>query len=222
MNSAEPSFESVWEARETIVYPSLFGPASRGIFALTARQFTGAFGQSEVDPRWLHHGVFEFGPTPQRSSWIYVTSGTSNPWEQVPSEYSMAGVSGLGTELVLEAASQSDWAIGVLAHLLAYNILLAHGRFGDFEPLRLGARVPLGGPVSGDARCALTFVAVAEATHYQSTFHLDSGRVKLLHLVGITEPEWLFAREWGTEALIDLLRTSGAFPVTDPSRDSAV
>jgi hypothetical protein len=60
--------EDVWRIREEEVYPALFGPRVRGIFPLQREMFTGQFGQSKVDPRWLHYGVFEFAPTETRHS----------------------------------------------------------------------------------------------------------------------------------------------------------
>ena len=92
MNAPDRSLEGVWEHREEVVYPQIFGPLSRGTFALTPKQFAGPFCCTEIDPRWLHYGVLEYGPTSARSSWIYVTSGASNPWEQDPDEYSSAEV----------------------------------------------------------------------------------------------------------------------------------
>jgi hypothetical protein len=217
-----PSLESVWQQREEVVYPSHFGPVSRGIFALTIDLFTDAFGQSEVDPRWLHHGVFEFAPTASRSSWLYATSGASNPWEQEPSDFDASDFSGIGTELVLESPSQGQWAIDVLARLLAYNILLAHGRFGEVDPLDYGARIPLGGPINGASTSALRFVAIGRADHYAASFSLASGAVYLLQVVGISESERDYAKVNGTTALIGLLRGAGAFPITDPMRASVV
>ena len=136
---SKPSLEVVWEHREEGVYPVLFGRASSGIFVLSIELFTETFRQTEVDPRWLHHGVFEYGPSMQRDTWLYVTSGTSNPWEQEPGDYDPDGYSGIGTELVLEVPRQSQWAVDCLSRLLAYNIPLAHGRFGDAQPLDYGA-----------------------------------------------------------------------------------
>lgn len=215
------SLEAVWEQREAAVYPRLFGPLSRGTFVLSAELFAEVFGQSEVDPRWLHHGVLEFGPSPTRSTWVYVTSGTSNPWEQEPSEYNHDANSGIGTELVLEVLAQADWAVGCLHKLLAYNILLAHGRFGDAGPLDYGARVPLGGAINGDAGCQLRFVFIAEPRSFPSSFQLDSGRVDLLQIVGITEAERDLAKAEGSEALLALLEKLGTNQVTDPGRRSA-
>ncbi len=77
--------EEIWGIREEEIYPKLFGPVSRGIFPLTHELFS-RFGGAEVDPRWLFLGVFEFAPTPERASWLYVTSGYSNPSEDDPHE----------------------------------------------------------------------------------------------------------------------------------------
>jgi hypothetical protein len=215
------SLETVWEQREAAVYPELFGPLSRGIFVLSSEMFTQVFRQSEIDPRWLHHGVLEFGPTPTRSSWLYVTSGTSNPWDQDPAEYDLDAYSGLGSELVLEVPHQANWAIACLQKLLAYNILLAHGRFGGAEPLDYGDRLPLGGSIDGEATSLIRFVVVAKPSHFPSSFSLDSGQVDLLQLVGITEGERDFAKHEGHDALVERLRVRGAFPLTDPERASS-
>lgn len=83
--------ERVWKIREEEVYPALFGAVSRGIFPLTQQLFADRFGQADIDPRWLFHGVFEFAPTANRPSWLYVTSGYSNPWEQEATEYDPEG-----------------------------------------------------------------------------------------------------------------------------------
>jgi hypothetical protein len=221
-SSSEPSLESVWEHREESVFPSLFGQVTRGIFTLNAELFSQTFKQESVDPRWLHYGVFEFGPTSTRGSWLYATSGFSNPWEQEPSEYASSEFSGFGSELVLEVPSQSDWAIRALRQLLAYDILLAHGRLGEFGPLCFGARVPLGGPINRDDSSKISYVAIGTAAHYEPVFKLDSGQVDLLHVVGITASEREWAKQHGTEKLLAILAEQGAFPVTDPSRDAVV
>ena len=217
-----PPLETVWEDREERVYRNLFGQVSRGIFALSAELFTGTFKQTDIDPRWLHHGVFEFAPTEERRTWLYVTSGTSNPWDQTPEDYDPAVHSGIGTELVLETTEQAEWAIECLSKLLAYNILLAHGRFGAAEPLDYGSRVPLGGPIDGDAGSPIRFTVIAEPVNFASSFQLASGRVDLLEVIGITEAERDYAKAEGTEPLIARLKERGGFPHTNPSRNSAV
>jgi len=49
---------------------------------------------------------------------------------------------------------------------------------------------------------------------------LESGSFELLRVVGITDKEAAFARSNGGDALLDLLRSQSAFPVTDPARCS--
>lgn len=159
------ALEEVWEQREEVVYPRLFGPKARGIFVLDIDLFLKTFKQESVDPRWLHYGVLEHGPT-ERGTYMHVTSGASNPWEVEPEDYAKQEFSGFGTELVLEVAQSGDWPILVLQRLLAFNILLVHGRYGESPPLDYGHRVPLGGSlVQGSA---LTHLLIALPDTYEA------------------------------------------------------
>jgi len=64
----------------------------------------------------------------------------------------------------------------------------------------------------------LTHVLIAPPESYGAQFSLASGKVDLLHVVGITEKERDYAKTNGSEALLKLLKIHGAFPVTDPNR----
>ena len=209
------ALEDVWEHREEVIYPQLFGPKARGIFVLDFNLFTHTFKQADVDPRWLHYGVLEHGPT-DRGTYHYVTSGGSNPWENEPENYAKQEFSGFGTELVLETPESADWPIVVLQRLLAFNILLVYGRYGGSKPLDYWHRVPLGGPITRNS--ALHHLLIVPPNSYTSQFSLASGKVDLLHVVGITEKERDYAKANGSEALLRLLKERGAFPVTDPDR----
>jgi Suppressor of fused protein (SUFU) len=209
------ALEDVWEHREEVIYPRLFGSKARGIFVLDFDLFTNTFKQENVDPRWLHYGVLEHGPT-DRGTYHYVTSGASNPWEVEPEDYSKQEFSGFGTELVLETLESAEWPIVVLQRVLAFNILLAHGRYGDSKPLDYWHRVPLGGSITRDS--VLHHVLIAPPNSYSAQFSLSSGKVDLLHVVGITEKEREYAKTNGSEALLKLLKERDAFPVTDPDR----
>jgi len=209
------SLEEVWEHREEVVYPRLFGPKARGIFVLDFDLFLKTFKQESVDPRWVHYGVLEHGPT-NRGTYIYVTSGASNPWEVGPEDYAKQEFSGFGTELAIETQRSADWPIIVLQRLLAFNILLVHGRYGETKPLDYWHRVPIGGPMVKDS--ALTHLLIAPPESYEAQFSLASGKVDLLHVVGITERERDFAKTNGSPALLELLKSGGAFPITDPNR----
>ena len=210
------SLEAVWEEREERLYPALFGKPSRGIFPVSMETFTETLEQSEVDPRWLHLGVFEFAPTTERASWLYATSGGSTPWETEPEHYDQNAFSWLGVEFVVEVPEQADWPVRLLNKVLAYHLLLCVGRLNG-TPLDYGHRLPTG-PVNGVPGCALTVVAVAKPGHYPSRQVLASGKFDFLHLVGISERERDWAKQASTLALIERLARAGAFPVTNPAR----
>jgi len=212
------SLEEVWAYREDTLYPALFGDLSRGIFPLEREMFENVFDQDEVDPRWLFLGVFEYKPTPARPSWLYVTSGASNPWDTEPADYSPDGYSGLGVEFVIEVPEQANWPIQILHRLLGYHVLASHGRFGDAPPFAYGSRIPANSTVDGSDDSALRFFAIAKPDHYSASGQLDSGRFDFLHVAGITESERDYARTTSTSDLIEKLAKSGAFPVTRPAR----
>lgn len=208
-------FERVWEYREETLYPQLFGDARRGIFVIPHELFAKTFGQPDIDPRCLHYGVFEYAPASSRSSWLYVTSGMSTPWDAEAGESS--AVSGLGYEFVFESDVQGDWAIRRIWQLMAYQILLSHGRYPGREPLGVFDRLPLRSPIwSEDSD--LQYLMIAPADPSTGSQRLESGSFDLWRIVGITEAEAAFARAHGGDALLAQLHTAGAFPVTDPAR----
>ena len=214
------SLEEVWAYREETLYPQLFGEKHNGIFVLDHDDFT-SLGAENIDPRWLHLGVFEFEPTPARNSWLYVTSGGSTPWETEPADYNPEEYSWLGSELVIEVPSQpqDQWPIKLLRRLLAYNVLLAHGRFGEDKPVfDYGDRIPIGDVIREKGAIGLRCVVLAEPKHYPATAQLASGQFDFLHAVGITDSEKDWARAHSSEALLRLLQVHGGFPVTDPRR----
>jgi len=216
------SLEAVWAYREETLYPALFGSTRRGIFTLDQAFFAQVFGEERVDPRWLFLGVFEFAPTAQRPSWLYVTSGMSNPWETEARDYRLDETSWLGVEFVLETPVQADWPIHALRRLMAYHLLLCHGRLGDNPPLAAGHRVPAGGTVDGSKDSALTVFAFVQPEHYPAQAALASGKFDFLHVVGITEGERELAWQSSTAELVARLAGHGAFPVTDPRRRDLV
>ena len=212
------ALEEVWRQREEEIYPQLFGSSAECIFVLSSNLFTETFQQSSIDPRWLHYGVQEFPPAAQRNSWLYVSSGASNPWELEPEAFSQDEYSGFGSELVLETATRSQWAILMVQRMLAFNILLSHGRYGASPPLDVGHRIPLRGPITGESH--LQNLVVGTASHYAHSFALPSGKVDLLHLVGATDREIAYAKQNGSDKLLIKLAAAGYFPITDPARSS--
>jgi|GEM_PF-566989 len=215
-DSWEQWFKRVWANREDTLYPTLFGPKSVGIFALPATMLTETFQQPNIDPRWLHYGVFQYAPTPTRSSWLYVTSGMSNAWnEERPDP---TGVSGLGCEFIFETTEAGQWPILRLLHVMAFQILVCHGRYPGRPSLNEFDRIPLRCAIDGrDSR--LRSVMLAPSPHGGKQ-QLESGTFDFLQVVGITEEEALFARQEGGPKLLERLAAAQAFPVTDPMRSS--
>jgi len=214
--------EEVWRIREEDVYPALFGPCARGIFPLQMEIFTGQFGQTKVDPRWLHYGVLEFAPTETRNSWLYVTSGHSNPWEQSHEQFDGDGESGAGVEFTLAATEAGDWAIQTLQSMLAFDILLCAGRYPGREYIGLNDRIPLRAPLNGNPSCVLRNLVMTEPEDIPSEFQLPSGKVLLTSFTAISDAELNEAKQSGSASLIDRLRVAGFHPVNDPHRQSLV
>lgn len=208
-------FEQAWAFREDTIYPSLFGPSREGIFVLDGSLFTKVFQQDSFDPRWLFYGVFQFSPTPDRSSWLYVSSGLSNAWEaDSPNTESL---SGLGSEFLFESPTQSGWAITLLQRMIAFQILLAAGRFPGKGLLGIGDRIPLRSPLDGK-NSKLTWLLLTETLNFSGLYQLPSGGFRFTEFVGITEDEAEYGRANGSNELSRTLLAHKALPVTDPGR----
>lgn len=204
--------EAAWKQREEDVYPDIFDGAGIGIYPLTQEVFEQYFNCQQVDPRWLHYGVFKFPPNDKYPSWRYVSSGMSNPWEcKEPQEYS-----GLGVEFMVEADEDADWPILILFYMTAFNLLLSIGHFGNKPLLDVGDRVSLAIPPN------LSHVLFVRPKEYPSSFQLKSGEADLLQVVGITEQEYDLAKEQGSFKLIQRL-SSAKLPFSiNPDRPSIV
>jgi hypothetical protein len=213
--------EEIWRIREEDVYPELFGSESRGIFTLTPELFQTRFRQSQIDPTWLFYGVIEFAPTSSRPCWLHVTSGHSNPWDWDEGQSAQpAEFSGAGVEFLFASTEQGNWAIGYLQNMLAYELLLNAGRFPDRNSINAEDRIPLNSPINGKSDCALRNAIVSTPEAFPSGFVLPSGRVEFLTFTGVTDDEISFAKANSTAALIERLQAAGAYPVSDPARQS--
>lgn len=218
-NEWQKWFEGVWQYREEELYPSLFGPKSKGIFTFPADIFATTFKQESFDPRWLHYGVFEFEPTPARNSWLYVTSGMSNDWEA--KEPDSKTMSGMGCEFVMETPQSVQWAIFRLLHVMAFQILLCHGCYPGREPLGDYDRLPLRSSIRPEPS-ALTFLMLAPPAGFPRRAQLESGPFDFYHVIGITEAEATYARSHDGLKLVEILTTHNAFPISNPDRQSVV
>lgn len=216
---AAVDFEEVWRVREEEVYPRLFGRSDGRIAVLNQEVFS-RFGPQEIDPRWLTMGVMEFAPTPDRPTWLYVTSGYSNPWNDDPADYDVDGKSGAGVEFTLATVEQADWAIQTLQSMLAFDLLLAADRFPGSPCLSRHDRIPLHGPIDGRPECLVRNLIMVEPDGFAQEFGLPSGVVILEMFIGVTDAEAALARTLGADELLERLRAAGHFPGTDSRRAS--
>lgn len=201
--------ERVWEEREEKRYPALFGPGGEGIFPLTPETFA-PFGEAGApDPRWLSVGIFRFAPTPGRATWLHVSSGLSNDWED-------EGYPGLGHELIVETPWRDDAAIRLLQGLVVYDLLIAHGRFGEPRVLEPGSRI--NASFDFGERGGVAGVLAIQDDRFAGGFRGETGEVVLLSCVGITSGELDFARANSSADLRQRLAEAGVGAVTDPAR----
>ena len=203
--------EQAWEEREATVYPDLFGETEIGIYPLNHEIFSKNFNQNEIDPTWLHYGVMKYPPQEKHKSWVYITSGMSNPWEAASEEE----WSGLGMEFLLEAPDDSDTNILILLNLLAYNILLSCGIYGETPILDLGDRVPV------KIEPNLTHLILSKPLKFPEQVKLVSGPFDILQVVGVTQSEWEFAKENSSEETVRKIANSHDF-IINPNRESVV
>ncbi|MCA8966764.1 MAG: suppressor of fused domain protein [Planctomycetes bacterium] len=211
-------FEQVWTEREEKVYRSIFGDLGGGVL-IAGESVYARFGKAPHSG-WFNHGVFACPPNPERETWLYVTSGLSNPWNLQAPGRDPSGFSGVGFELVVESAQEADWAPPLLHNLMAYELLVAVGSYEGAELFEYGNRIPLQGSITPSFDSAIRWLLVEQPKHYPSAFELPSGRVDFFHLVGATDAEVEFARQTSQDMLVGLLRKQGVHPRTDADRVS--
>lgn len=211
-------FEQVWTTREETVYRALFGELGAGVYPAGPRVFE-RFGK-QPHPGWLNHGVFACPPHGERKSWLYVTSGLSNPWNLGAPGRDPSGFSGLGFELVVQTPEPADWAVPLLHNLMAYELLVAIGSYEGAELLEYGNRVPLQASITPSFDSAIRWLLVGQPQDHAPSFDLPSGRVDLFLLVGATDAEVEFARQTNQDTLVALLQKEGVWPCTDAQRSS--
>ena len=211
--------ESAWEHREEILYKGLFGDLGPGIYPLPIEIFSDAF-KASCDPRWLTIGVFECPPHGERKTWTYVSSGLSNPWEEEGPPANPEEPSGLGVEYVFNTPSRAGWAIKLVQHVVAYELLISAGQITGRDAIYLGDRIPVQILDAQDRPSAIQMVMVAEPCFVAADHSLPSGALQLVQLVGITAQEATFCRANDVAALIEKLRGADYYDVTDPWRSS--
>ena len=101
--------------------------------------------------------------------------------------------------------------------MVAFQLLLAAGRFPGKGLLNFCQRVPLRSPIDGEDS-KLTWVLLAPTVEFSAVEQLPSGRFQFIQFVGITEPEAEFAPTLSSEELLKLLVAYRTSSFTDPAR----
>ena len=212
-------YEDCWADRDEVEYPKLFGAISEEVFTLEQTGALEAWMESdlaqvqELDPNWGPMGVRVAPPSEQFPYWSYVTSGLSNPFTLAPGvEVDPEGPSGIGYEMVIHTPEEAKWPVLRLLDMMAYNLVC-------MRAFAMGHRYPVEGTLDGSPECKLNgFVFVtdpARPTHFQ----LESGKVQLLTLVGVTKNEMAFSRSNGMERLMAKLVAAGTGYITHTTRE---
>jgi Suppressor of fused protein (SUFU) len=159
--------------------------------------------------------VLAYAPNEQRSHWLYVTSGLSNPWFQEEA----GEVSGFGCELMVKSAVAARWPLRLLRRL-SYYILSYSGTLSPGVILNM--QTPLA--VRADGGLNNIFVWYADEAP-DCLYQLPSGVFGMFCTVGITEDECQFAEsidEYGCWSIQQVLRHAGLGQITDPQRSSVM
>jgi Suppressor of fused protein (SUFU) len=212
-------FEKAWEEREEIHYRRLFGDLGAGIYCVPIAVYANVFKQA-CDPRWLHSGVFESKPGEKHDTWAYVTSGLSNAWDaEMPDA---DGYSGIGCEFYIELEEESKWIIPILHRMIAFQTLLAAGKFPGKGLLNFGDRIPLRQPMKPDSQTKLTTLLLVQNSRYKNEIKIGTGKFDLMMFVGISDHEAEFARSHSSKELGELLIQKTRFPITQLNRAEVV
>jgi len=194
-------FENAWKIREEQIYPALFGTVQTQIYTLTESMFA-HIGSRHIDPRWLTNGVLI--AQSQNNSWIYLSSGLSNPWGQQDTHDQDKQISGIGFELWLESKQHDPRFIKYLQWVIIWQLLIATGVID--EPLiDIGDRIVL--PETYTQGVKDYALLVNQTSDARRQFLLPSGKVDLLQLIPINSQEAQIATEQGGHFLIEQLKT---------------
>jgi len=176
--------------------------------------------ERQLKAAWPHGGVLRHPPDEDRPDWRYVTHGLAHPRRPDAAERFLIDderPSGRGIELVMSTEVDVDWAPKLLMSLVRYLVMRPDAK--TILPLD---RMPAGGPVDGRQECELRYLLARRPRGYESELILPGGLCDLVHLVGITAPEFDHARQLpagaGSAALVLVLDVVGIGCITDPNR----
>jgi photosystem II stability/assembly factor-like uncharacterized protein len=147
----------------------------------------------------------------------FVTYGFTDLFEK---ETQDLDESGFGFELSLRLRRAPDetvvptWALNFLQNLARYV-------FGTGNRFDAGHKMGLNGPIALGQHTNLTAILFAHDPELDE-IHSPFGRAHFLEVVGITDDEYRLIQDWSTSGLVEILRKSLPFLITDLTRGSVL
>lgn len=173
----------------------------------------------ELAEAWPGGGFHRYAPRGERTSWLFVSHGLSQPFEESDVDAVQddpEALSGLGLEYVIASPEgDAEWPLDLLFGLVRHVLLDDDAPL--LEPGRLLAcKTPIGD------RGALRHVLATLSPEYEIDLLLPAGHCLLVHLVGVTDGEAARASAepdlLGSLVLERVLYAYGVGGVTDPDR----
>ena len=215
----EDWFEKAVAERDKKVYVDNFGETPSQIYPLPDDAFDDENFEHSEDPSLLLNFVVEYAPNANRKSWLYVSSGLSNPIVDTDNK-SSSEFSGLGFELIIETPEKANWPVQVLHEIMVSQILVSFG-VGESELLDFHMIFPGIQEVLGKSKiCSLVIVEPETSFSYAKGFELSSGVVDFFVLFGITKEEEDLLCNNDVIDIIDAFLEQTSFPVIDAKRES--
>lgn len=195
--------------RELGIYQSMFGDSVEGKIALPTPELIAAL-SGEFDERWTHVGVLRYSPTRDRTCWLYVTSGLTNPWhlDFLDAGEPAGDISGLGFELLILTAIDLEWAIRLLVRLSVYQLGVYYGNVTG-QPISPGQRIPRAPLGIEQTPPWLTGFITGTPTRFPTEFRLATGSGRLIQLCGITTDEFAWSTQVGVPEVFSFLDAQG-------------
>lgn len=213
-------FDGIMFHRETVLYPQFFG-AQPSEFYSFPENLVSKDGVDLLEESGMSLNlVMEFGPNEKRKSWLYVTSGMSNPVGETPDKIDINDFSGIGFEMIIETPEKCKWPVNIL-HTIMFSQCLISACLVEGELIEYNDIFPIQKDSIADSPIN-SFVAMVpnERCNYPKEFCLSSGKVDFFSLFGITISEELLFLEKNAELNLPEFFEKAGYPVNNIFRES--
>lgn len=211
-------FDGIIMERELNRYPGFFGETQSEFYTfpehLISKESLDLLEETGVSLNL----VIEYAPNEKRNSWLYVTSGLTNPSGEEPQNIDPNDYSGIGFEMIIETNEKSLWPVNVL-HMMMFSQILISSGMVEGDLLEYNDIFPINESVikNSDIR---SFVAIApdQRNSYPMGFDLSTGKVDFFPLFGITASEEKLILDDKLKINLTELFEKAGYPIVNPIR----